>query len=33
MFIKNYSDTDFVIKYRGGEKTLAHNDVTYIDDK
>jgi len=33
MFIKNYSDTDFVIKYRGGEKTLGAHDVTYIDDK
>lgn len=32
MFIKNYSDTDFVIKYRGGEKTLCSQDVTYIDD-
>ena len=32
MFIKNYSDTDFVIKYRGGEKTLGAYDVTYIDD-
>lgn len=32
MFIKNYSDTDFVIKYRGYEKTLGALDVTYIDD-
>lgn len=32
MFIKNYTDSDFVIKYRGGEKTLEARDVTYIDD-
>ena len=32
MFIKNYSDSDFVIKYKGAEKTLGANDVTYIDD-
>ena len=32
MFIKNYSDSDFVIKYNGQEKTLAKKDVTYIDD-
>lgn len=32
MFIKNYSDSDFVIKYNGGEKTLCAQDVTYIDD-
>lgn len=32
MFIKNYADTDFVIKYRGGVKTLYAQDVTYIDD-
>ena len=33
MFIKNYSDTDLVIKYKGNEKTLESNDVTYISDK
>lgn len=32
MFIKNYADTDFVIKYKGGVKTLFAQDVTYIDD-
>ena len=32
MFIKNYADTDFVIKYKGGVKTLHAQDVTYIDD-
>lgn len=32
MFIKNYADTDFVIKYKGGIKTLFAKDVTYIDD-
>lgn len=32
MFIKNYADTDFVIKYKGGVKTLYAQDVTYIDD-
>ena len=32
MFIKNYADTDFVIKYKGGVKTLIAQDVTYIDD-
>ena len=32
MFIKNYADTDFVIKYKGGAKTLSAQDVTYIDD-
>ena len=32
MFIKNYADTDFVIKYKGGVKTLLAQDVTYIDD-
>ena len=32
MFIKNYADTDFVIKYKGGVKTLSAQDVTYIDD-
>lgn len=32
MFIKNYADTDFVIKYKGGIKTLFAQDVTYIDD-
>lgn len=32
MFIKNYADTDFVIKYKGGVKTLVAQDVTYIDD-
>ena len=32
MFIKNYADTDFVIKYKGGAKTLFAQDVTYIDD-
>ena len=32
MFIKNYSDTDLVIKYKGGVKTLKSKDVTYIDD-
>jgi hypothetical protein len=32
MFIKNYSDTDYVIKYNGNEKTLCAKDVTYIDD-
>ena len=32
MFIKNYADTDFVIKYKGGVKTLTAQDVTYIDD-
>ena len=32
MFIKNYSDSDFVIKYKGGEKTLEARDVTYVDD-
>ena len=31
MFIKNYADTDFVIKYKGGVKTLFAQDVTYID--
>ena len=33
MFIKNYADTDFVIKYKGEEKTLYAQDVTYINDK
>lgn len=33
MFIKNYSDTDFKIKYKGQEKTLYAKDITYIDDK
>lgn len=33
MFIKNYSDSDFVIKYRGGVKTLNAFDVTYIDER
>lgn len=32
MFIKNYADTNFVIKYKGGVKTLFAQDVTYIDD-
>ena len=32
MFIKNYADTDFVIRYKGGVKTLYAQDVTYIDD-
>lgn len=32
MFIKNYTDTNFVIKYKGGEKTLEAYDVTYIDE-
>ena len=32
MFIKNYADTDFVIKYKGGVKTLFAQDVTYIDN-
>ena len=32
MFIKNYANTDFVIKYKGGVKTLFAQDVTYIDD-
>ena len=32
MFIKNYADTDFVIRYRSGVKTLYAQDVTYIDD-
>ena len=32
MFIKNYADKDFVIKYKGGVKTLFAQDVTYIDD-
>ena len=32
MFIKNYANTDFVIKYKGGVKTLSAQDVTYIDD-
>ena len=32
MFIKNYADTDFVIKYKGGVKTLIAQDVTYSDD-
>lgn len=32
MLIKNYSDTNFVIKYRGCEKTLEAKDVTYIDE-
>ena len=32
MFINNYADTDFVIKYKGGVKTLFAQDVTYIDD-
>ena len=32
MFIKNYADTNFVIKYKGGVKTLSAQDVTYIDD-
>ena len=32
MFIKNYADTDFVIKYKGEVKTLFAQDVTYIDD-
>lgn len=32
MFIKNYTDTNFTIKYKGGEKTLEAHDVTYIDD-
>jgi hypothetical protein len=32
MLIKNYSDTNFVIKYKGCEKTLEAKDVTYIDE-
>jgi len=32
MFIKNYSNSDFTIKYNGGVKTLYANDVTYVDD-
>ena len=32
MFIKNYANADFVIKYKGGVKTLFAQDVTYIDD-
>lgn len=32
MFIKNYADRDFVIKYKGEQKTLEAHDVTYIDD-
>lgn len=33
MFIKNYSDTDLTINYKGGTKTLEAKDVTYVDDK
>lgn len=32
MFIKNYSDTDLVIKYKGNEYTLTANDVSYVDE-
>lgn len=32
MFIKNYSDSDLVINYRGYAKTLVANDVTCVDD-
>ena len=32
MFIKNYSDSDLVINYRGYTKTLVANDVTCVDE-
>lgn len=33
MFIKNYSDTDLVIRYKGNEYTLVSKEVSYVDDR
>lgn len=32
MFIKNYSSSNFVIKYKGEQFTLPAQDVSYVDE-